>query len=207
MDARKEVNQEALAIQGRFVARQEEQPHFREAFRQILHTRPDTSPTHQSQRLFLLNAQGEWGKSTLLNHFIRICSEEDPSFKSLVIKIDWELYKVDKELDEVDKAIKVMNILHDALTPEYEVHFKEYRANRERLAKISQEEDKASQEFNSWLDLTSDVVNLALPVGYSLVKPAFKTIAQTAVSVIAEQRKSLASGFAVNSTQRPRFIR
>ena len=195
MDARKEVNQESLAIQKRFVARQEEQTHFRVAFRQILHTRSNIPPAQQNQRLFLLNAQGGWGKSTLLSRFIRICSEEDPAFNSLVIKIDWELYKIDKELDEVDKAIKVMDIIHDSITPEFEVQFKEYRAKRERHAEISKERDKASQEFDGWLDLTSDVVALASPGGGSLVKPAFKTIAQTAVPAVAEQRKKFSEWF------------
>jgi tetratricopeptide (TPR) repeat protein len=195
MDARKEVNRQALAVQRRFVARREEQQHFREAFRQILHARSDIDLTQQNKRLFLINAQGGWGKTTLLDRFIQICFEEDPSFKSLVIKIDWELYRVDKELDEVDKAIKVMDILYDELTPEYENYFREYRAKRERHAEILQERDRASKEFDGWLDLTADVVELASPVSSPLIKPAIKTIVQTVVPVIAEQRKKFSDWF------------
>lgn len=196
MDARKEVNQQALAVQRRFVARREEQERFREALRQMLHARSDTDLTQQNKRLFLINAQGGWGKTTLLDRFIQICREEDSSFKSLVIKIDWELYKVDKKLDEVDKAIKVMDILYDNLTPEYENYFREYRAKRERQAEILQERDRASKEFfDGLLDLTADIVEQALPVSSQLSKPAFKTIVQTAVPVIAEQRKKLNDWF------------
>lgn len=195
MDARKEVNRQVLAVQRRFVARREEQQHFREAFRQILYTRSDTGIIQQNKRLFLINAQGGWGKTTLLDRFIQICSEEDPSFKSLVIKIDWELYRVDKELDEADKAIKVMDIIHDALTPEYEEYFREYRAKRERHTEILQERDRVFKEFDGWLDLTADVVELVSPVSSPSLKPAFKTIAQTVVPVIAEQRKKFSEWF------------
>ncbi len=195
MDARRELNNDALAIQRRFVARQEEQNHFRIAFRQILHGNPDSHLVTENLKLFLLNAQGGWGKSTLLNRFIRICAEEDPSFDALVIKIDWELYKVDKELDEVDKAITVMDILHDALTPEYESYFKEFRDKRKRHSEIIKERIEASKEFESMVDLTSDIVALVSPVGGSLVKPAFKTIARTAVPIIAEQRRKFSEWF------------
>lgn len=111
----------------------------------------------------------------------------------LVIKIDWELYKIDKEFEEIDKAIKVMDVLHDVLTPEYEGYFKEYRSRRERLAEILREQDKASQEFDGWgwVELVSNIGTAAWPAGSSIVK----AIAQTAVPVIAEQRKKFSEWF------------
>ncbi len=107
MDAREKTNLEFLSVQNKFIARRNELDNFRSSLRHVLMIQPNTSSlTQPAPRLFLLNGPGGLGKTTLLNRFIQICREEDPALKSLVIKVDWDDYKIDEDLEESDKAIK-----------------------------------------------------------------------------------------------------
>lgn len=194
MDAREKTNLEFLSVQNKFIARRKEQDTFRASLRHILKTQSNTSSlTQPVSRLFLLNGPGGLGKTTLLNCFIQICREEDPASKSLVIKVDWDDYKIDENLEEPDKAIKAMDVLYDAFMPEYDSYFKEFRAKRERHEQISQEKAQAIQEFDGWVDFASELV-AATPAG-SLGKTAVKAIAKTAVPAIQEQYRRFSEWF------------
>src|SRR6266702_4048590 len=194
MDAREKTNLEFLSVQNKFIARRNEQDNFRASLRHVLKAQSNTSSfTQPVPRLFLLNGIGGLGKTTLLNRFIQICRDEDPTSKSLVIKVDWVDNKIDEGLEESDKAIKAMDVLYDAFTPEYDAYFKEYRAKRERHEQISQEKAQAIQEFDGWVALASDLV-AATPAG-PLGKTAVKAIAKTAVPAIQEQYRRFSEWF------------
>ena len=107
--------------------------------------------------------------------------------------MDWDDYKIDEDLEEPDKAIKAMDVLYDAFMPEYDGHFKEYRAKRERHEQITQDKAQAIQEFDGWVDLASHLV-ATTPAG-SLGKTAVEAIARTAVPAIREQYKRFSEWF------------
>ena len=82
MDAREKTNLEYLSVQNKFIASSNELDNFRLSFRHVLKIQPNASSlTQPAPRLFLLNGPGGLGKTTLLNRFIQICREEDPTSK------------------------------------------------------------------------------------------------------------------------------
>src|SRR6266496_2691069 len=194
MDVRKKLSAESFLMQKKFISRQNEQKVFAESFQYVLSKQNTSLPSSRSvSRLFLVNGQGGLGKTTLLSRFIQICRDVDQTLEALVVKIDWSEYQIDEGLEEVEKAVKVMDVLHDILTPKYDPYFKEYRAKRERHEQISQEKAQAIPEFDGWVDFTSDLV-AATPAG-PLGKAAFKAIAKTAVPEILEQRRRFSDWF------------
>ena len=153
MDIRKNIDLDIAKVQKKFIARKDEQDKFRSILKDLLN-----KSNEDNKRLFLINGEGGFGKTTLINKFIQICNEEDPKKNSLVVKIDWELFKIENKLSEPEKAIKMMDVIHDIFTPTYDNYFKNYRIKRKQHDKLNQAKSNSVPEFEKVINQTTNAM-------------------------------------------------
>jgi tetratricopeptide (TPR) repeat protein len=144
-DARATLEQDSSDVLRHFVGRREEQERFKRSFQRLTGKEMAVGGT---ERLFIFHAEGGFGKSTLLNRLLKLGSEDDPASEVTVVKIDWERDKLPKHASEVEKALRAMDVLCRKLSPFYGHIFDRYRALRRRHAELTDEQERASQEYD-----------------------------------------------------------
>ena len=155
----KETNEEELSIQQAlfpyeyemrpqrppiFIGRADELYEFRTALKALIH--PEL--VMQSRRVFLLDGQGGWGKSTLLSRYVDICDEEKEHI--FWIYIDWERADIE--------AYRSTSMMMDHLAGQFEnkyrdelIHFQNFRtfqkAVAEQRGQVATTVDTLSSQF------------------------------------------------------------